>query len=102
MKYFTKHAEIELRDDWEYLKYLAKHKAYIYKPMKQLGLSTGQALKHDLSRFTPGEWRPYSKYFFGSTGVRGTNDPKIRADFREAVETSHYVKNPHHYRRGKN
>jgi hypothetical protein len=101
MKYFGKQAEIELKDDWENLKYITKHKAYIYGPMKQMGLSTGQALKHDLSKFSPGEWGPYSKFFHGKTGIKGTNAPETRAAFREAVESHHYTHNPHHRQHAK-
>ncbi len=96
IKDIAKKAEIELQDDWQNLKYIAKHKAYLISPGRQLGLGYGQLLKHDLSKLTPSEWGPYSKFWFGSTGITGTRDPETFKNFRNAVVNSHYKKNKHH------
>lgn len=61
-----------------------------------MGLGYGQLLKHDLSKFRPAEWNPYKKYFFGE------RTPEVTKSFRNAVETSHYKRNPHHRQNLKN
>jgi len=88
-RHFAKHGS--LREDWENLKYVTKHKAYIIRPGRQLGLGYVQLLKHDMSKFRPAEWNPYKKHLFG-TG----NGPETGKAFRNAVATSHYRRNPHH------
>jgi len=93
-----KEVTAELRDDWNNLKYVTKHKAYIIGPGRELGLGYGQLLKHDNSKLSRKEWGPYRDYWFSDKGIRGERDPNIRLKFRDAVQNSHYRKNPHHTR----
>ena len=85
-----KEVTASLREDWNNLKYVTKHKAYIIGPGRELGLGYGQLLAHDMSKFRPSEWNPYKKYFCGE------RTPEVTKNFRNAVETSHYKRNPHH------
>jgi len=100
MKYFTKQAKVELSDDWKNLKYIGEHKYYIIGPGREIGVPTWQLLKHDLSKFSPAEWEPYSQFWFGSKGVTGTKDPAVHAAFLRAIK-HHYANNPHHYQNPK-
>ena len=86
----------KIKQDYQYGKYLLGHKAGVYKHGRELDVSRGRLLKHDLSKFRPDEFRPYSNYWFGQK----KNDPKIKAAFREAAN-KHYGRNEHHaYRVG--
>ena len=89
----------KVKESVEYGKYLGKHKLNIIKPMRQMNLGWGQALKHDLSKLGPKEFGPYREYFAGPTGVTGTNDPKTHELWRAAVRHHHNAPgNLHHYR----
>jgi hypothetical protein len=93
MKYFSKTAaDMPLKDDWQNLKYIAKHKYYIYGPGRELGLSRGQLLKHDLSKFSRDEWGPYRDFFYSDK----RDLPETKERFLSAVHNSHYKKNLHH------
>ena len=42
-----------MESNWEYLKYLAKHKYEVYQTGSELGAPRLQLLKHDWSKFKP-------------------------------------------------
>lgn len=50
---------------WEYLKYVARHKLYVYQAGRELGVGRLQLLIHDWHKITPGEWSPYVQKFYG-------------------------------------
>ena len=77
-------------DDFDNLKYILKHKYHIYKGGREIDVPRMQLLKHDLSKLSPSEWGPYKRYWFGE------KTPETKKEFRHAVESSHYKKNPHH------
>jgi hypothetical protein len=45
----------KLEDDFSNLKYIAKHKYFIIRPGRELGVPFFQLLKHDVSKFYPSE-----------------------------------------------
>ena len=47
-----------------YLRYLVRHKWYVYVAGRKLGVSLWRVLIHDWSKFTPAEWGPYARYFY--------------------------------------
>lgn len=49
---------------WRYLKYLARHKWFVFVAACRLGIPW-RGLTHDLSKFRPDEWRPYCRHFYG-------------------------------------
>lgn len=55
-----------LRPHWLYLKYVLRHKRFVYQEGRALGLSRFQLLIHDWQKFTPTEWFPYVETFFGN------------------------------------
>lgn len=50
---------------WRYLKYVLRHKWFVYQAGRKTGVSRWQLLCHDLSKFRPDEWQPYAFYFYG-------------------------------------
>lgn len=95
----AKNASIQdVKDNVNYAWYVTKHKANIVKPMMQMGLPIGLALKHDLSKYSPAEFPVYRDWFVGPKGLHGTQDPALHAEWRKAVE-HHYTSpnNLHHW-----
>ncbi len=99
MKYFEKTADLaewwaNRGEDWENLKYLAKHKYYVYKGGKELGAPTWPLLKHDITKLKPSIWVPYREQMHGGHG----RDPEIYAAFRKAVAEHAGLESHHDYK----
>lgn len=50
---------------WKYLKYVLKHKWYVFVECCKLGIPL-RGLLHDLSKLLPSEFFPYAHYFYGT------------------------------------
>ena len=50
---------------FKYLKYLIKHKYYVFLAGIRLKVPLFQLIIHDWSKFLPSEWIPYCNYFYG-------------------------------------
>jgi len=79
-----------------YLRYVLRHKWYVLRAGLLLnGWRPAWVLRllvHDLSKFRPGEWRPYVAMFYGVPGQR--------SDARHPFEIAwlkHIHRNPHHW-----
>ena len=55
-------AMIDWRAHWEYISYLARHKLYVYREGRSLGLGRWQLLIHDWSKLLPSEWFGYVEW----------------------------------------
>ena len=53
-----------MKKHWQYLRYVLRHKWYVFQYGWQLGIPW-LALLHDNSKFLPAEWFPYAEYFYG-------------------------------------
>lgn len=51
-----------LKDYWSYLKVVLKHKWYVFLACKDIGI-TWRGIVHDLSKFTPMEFKSYCEHF---------------------------------------
>jgi hypothetical protein len=88
----------------EYLKYVLRHKWFVFVACANLGVPFWQAVIHDLSKFEPVEWFPYVHAFYNPDGSKrvtktdsGTLDSnKVAADF-SAAWNHHQKVNPHHW-----
>jgi len=49
----------------QYLRYLMRHKWFVFVACWRLGVPLHQAIIHDWSKFLPGEWFPYVRFFYG-------------------------------------
>lgn len=54
--------EDTIKPQIQYGKYVGKHKYYVYKAGREFGAPRTRLLKHDLSKLTPSEWRPYAQF----------------------------------------
>ena len=56
-----------MRAHWAYLKYLLRHKWYVFLECIKLGIPF-RGLVHDWHKFLPDEWFPYVRYFYNPDG----------------------------------
>lgn len=82
-----------MKAHWKYLKYVLKHKLFVYQEGRLLGVGRWQLLRHDLSKFLPSEWWPYVAYFYGPTPI----DAHARQNAFDAAWLKHIHRNPHHH-----
>lgn len=88
---------------WAYLKYVLKHKYFVFLGCLALGVPLHQAIIHDWVKFLPIEFFPYVRQFYNADGSKrsvrdasGSYDPNKQADaFRCAW--LHHQKQPHHW-----
>ena len=94
---FIKYAnsDASIGNYFSYGKDLFKHKVDVYRAGRQLDVPRITLLKHDIDKLLPSSFVPYTKWFYGSKGIKGTKDPKVKKEWREAVQ-NHYIRNPHH------
>ena len=86
-----------------YLKYVLRHKWYVFWACREIGVSLFQSLLHDWTKFSPKEWSPYVRNFFNPDGsqrsVRDTSgayDPNSHSlDFKYAWLS--HQRNKHHW-----
>ncbi len=81
-----------MRKHLAYLKYVARHKWYVFHACLELGVPLWQALIHDWHKFLPDEWLPYLDYFYGDDG----DSAAVRARFSVAW-LKHQNRAPHHW-----
>ena len=77
---------------WYYLKYLIKHKWFVFKAGEKIGVNYWQLLIHDWTKFLPSEWYPYLEYFYNVKSDTG----EVRQRFQEAW-LYHQRRNKHHW-----
>lgn len=88
---------------YKYLKYLLKHKWYVFIECSKNGL-TWRGIKHDMSKFLPSEFFPYAYHFNGNHPptrdmiTKNYIKPAITGDdaFDEAWRL-HIKRNKHHW-----
>ena len=94
-----------MKDQIAYLKYVLRHRHFVYAEGRKLRVSPIQLFFHDMSKFSPTEWLPYVHFFYNKNGTarekrdrRGylkpvdTGDPKF-----EAAWFHHIKHNKHHW-----
>lgn len=84
---------MSFKRNYSYLKYLIKHKWYVFIAARKIKASLWKAFVHDLSKFLPSEWFPYAETFYDSNGSFRYIEA---AGFREAW-LKHQKRNPHHW-----
>lgn len=95
-----------LNSHWQYAKYVARHKLYVYQAGRKLGVGRFQLILHDWHKMTPAEWFPYVEMFYGgphgngwgwARGMYGQPDyAEAQARFDEAW-LRHQNRGKHHW-----
>lgn len=52
----------------KYLKYILRHKWFVFVAGRKVGVGLWQLIIHDWHKFLPDEWFPYVEYFYGDNG----------------------------------
>jgi len=87
-----------------YLRYVARHKWFVFRECCKLGIPLAGVI-HDWSKFTPSEWFPYVRFFYGAKGepikrrdstgyYKPTDTGDAAFDFAWLL---HQKRNPHHW-----
>ncbi len=77
-----------------YLKYVIRHKWYVFQACRELGVPLIQALLHDWSKFLPSEWSAYANTFYNADG---TKKPYAETEEFALAWCLHQKRNPHHW-----
>lgn len=87
---------------WQYFKYVTRHRWFVFLACCRLGIPF-RGLIHDLSKYRPSEWFPYTNYFYGkdSEANRLANRDR-RPEFVEDTAFDlawlfHQKRNKHHW-----
>jgi hypothetical protein len=86
-----------------YLRYVLRHKWFVFVGCLRLGVPLHQAIIHDWVKFLPIEWGPYVRQFYNPDGSKrqvrdasGAYDPTKQAvEFQRAW--LHHQRQPHHW-----
>jgi hypothetical protein len=62
--------ESYMRRHWNYLKYVLRHKWFVFVAGLKTGASLWRLLKHDWHKFLLNEWLPYARTFYKSDGSK--------------------------------
>lgn len=85
---------INLKRHISYLKYVLRHKYYVYLAGRQLDVPFWILIFHDWDKFLPSEWFPYARTFYNEDGT--DKDYEESPEFREAWR-KHQKRNKHHW-----
>lgn len=87
---------------WKYLKYVLRHKRFVYREGRKLRVPRLQLIFHDWQKFTPTEWFPYVETFYGDKPTPrrkdGGYDPNAVSDAFDRAWLHHQkVGGKHHW-----
>lgn len=92
-----------MKAHWLYLKYVVRHKFFVFVAGWRLGVPFHRLIIHDWTKFLPREWFPYVDFFYGqSNEVRSNyfhnpeNTSEVAIRFN-AAWNHHQKKNDHHW-----
>ena len=81
-----------MRRHLQYLKYILRHKWYVFLAGCKLGIPL-LALVHDWSKFKPSEWLPYARTFYNKDGSKCYQEhPEFTLAWNH-----HQKRNKHHW-----
>ena len=77
---------------WLYLKYVLRHKWFVFVAGRKLGVPLRRLILHDWTKFLPSEWLPHAEYHYSNTKP----SPEVVAAYKIA-RTNHANRNDHHW-----
>lgn len=81
-----------MKKHWRYLKYVMRHKYYVFRAGCRTEAPCWRLIIHDWSKFSLAEWGPYVRSFYGPQ----PRTDKVKADFDHAW-LHHQHCNAHHW-----
>jgi hypothetical protein len=76
-----------------YLKYLLRHKWFVYLACRKCGVSLWRAIIYDWHKFLPSEWQPYARTFYNPDGTKA----KYSESMAFAVAWNYHQKRGKHH-----
>lgn len=84
-----------------YGRYVLRHKWFVYREGRKLGVGRLQLLIHDWHKMTPGEWFPYVETFYGDKPSPrrsdGGYDPNGVSEAFDVAWLRHQKRGKHHW-----
>ena len=84
-----------LTPDYLYLKYVLRHKKFVYQEGRKLGLGRWALIVHDWQKFSLAEWTPYVLSFYGPWEYK--DRPPTLVKLFDRAWLHHIHCGPHHY-----
>lgn len=78
---------------WKYLKYVLRHKWFVFLACCELGVPLWMAIVHDWDKFLPGMWLSYARTFYKPDGSRQYENSVYFAH----AWMKHQHRNKHHW-----
>lgn len=88
-----------MRAHWSYLKYVLRHKWFVFLAGWTCHVSLWRLIIHDWTKFLPCEWSPYVRSFYNADGTKRewkTRTAEDKAAF-DAAWNHHQKVNQHHW-----
>ena len=93
-----------MKDHVAYLRYVLRHKWYVFLACRQMCVPMHRAILHDWTKFTRREWTPYVHQFYNPDGTKsggirdasGAYDPNMQPMEFQLAWLSHQ-RNKHHW-----
>lgn len=93
---------------WQCMKYVVRHKWFVFVAGRKTGASLWRLLIHDWSKFLPSEWKAYADYFYSKPPLQGPfdrpNHEQTVKDWEVAMERAfdrawlrHIHRHDHHW-----
>jgi len=82
-----------MRRHWNYLKYVLRHKWFVFREGCKLGVPLLILICHDWDKFLPDEWFPYARTFYAPNGEKRYAES---IEFAQAW-AKHQQRNKHHW-----
>lgn len=82
-----------MKAHWQYLKYVMRHKWFVFWAGLELGVPLLILLLHDWDKFMPDEWGAYVRTFYAPDGTKQYKPGPAFA----AAWKAHQKRNKHHY-----
>src|SRR6266536_5236416 len=88
-----------MKGHWAYLKYVLRHKWFVFIAGRWVGAPLWRLIIHDWSKFLPCEWEPYVQSFYCRDGSKRdwkTRDVWTKMEF-DLAWNHHQKVNKHHW-----
>lgn len=82
---------------FKYLRYILRHKYFVFREGRKLRVPLWQLIVHDFSKFRPDEFFPYAEYFYGEVCPDYAAALAKRECAFNVAWLKHIHRNPHHW-----
>lgn len=86
---------------WEYFKYVLEHKKNVFLECRKIKGMWWHGITHDLSKFTPREFKAYAEHFYGDKNCRDCKKCKdyMKCDYNQiGLGSGNFAKECYHYK----